>query len=181
MELHAALVFAATLPNDDYAGFLLSTSVLLADRLQGGLGTDDLFWHWDAFRAHYRIAEVVPRVTIMQGFRRANINGRVALFDPPELFELTSYSHDETLGKLAAVDPEFAAFGKLIAQSLSDPGAYRNEGMRHAHAAVSGKVPAAITLGIRAIYETIDTWDPEPDLTFDPSGPLPVMLPGPGA
>ena len=50
---HQALVLAATLPEDDPDAFEAATAILLADRLQRGAGSDDLFWHWDAFQRHY--------------------------------------------------------------------------------------------------------------------------------
>jgi hypothetical protein len=68
LPLHESLLLAATMPDDDFEAFVLATMILLADRLQGGAGTDDLFWHWDAFAEHYLTAAPPQRAAIILGF-----------------------------------------------------------------------------------------------------------------
>jgi hypothetical protein len=68
LALHETLLLAATLPDEDFEAFVLATTILLADRLQGGPGPDDLFWHWDAFAEHYLTAAPVERAALLLGF-----------------------------------------------------------------------------------------------------------------
>jgi hypothetical protein len=68
LPLHETLLLAATLPDEDFEAFVLATMILLADRLQGGAGPDDLFWHWDAFAEHYLTAAPVQRAALILGF-----------------------------------------------------------------------------------------------------------------
>lgn len=83
LKLHQKLVLAAALPNDDFDAFQIATALLLADRLQRGLGSDDLYWHWDAFQEHYALSPAHIRASVMHGFRRMQIEGLVVLADPP--------------------------------------------------------------------------------------------------
>lgn len=68
LALHETLLLAATLPDEDFEAFALATMILLADRLQGGAGPDDLYWHWDALAEHYLTAAPVERAAIVRGF-----------------------------------------------------------------------------------------------------------------
>jgi hypothetical protein len=68
LPLHETLLLAASMPDDDFEAFIVATMILLADRLQGGAGPDDLFWHWDAFAEHYLTAAPVPRAALILGF-----------------------------------------------------------------------------------------------------------------
>jgi hypothetical protein len=68
LPLHETLLLSASMPDDDFEAFVVATMILLADRLQGGAGPDDLYWHWDAFAEHYLTAAPVPRAALMLGF-----------------------------------------------------------------------------------------------------------------
>ena len=69
LPLHETLLLSASLPDEDFEAFVLATMILLADRLQGGAGPDDLFWHWDAFAEHYLTAAPAHRAALVLGFR----------------------------------------------------------------------------------------------------------------
>lgn len=75
LRLHETLLLAATLPDDDFGSFELATIILLADRLRGGRGPDDLYWHWDAFCDHYLLCSGVSRAAIIHGFLEADSAG----------------------------------------------------------------------------------------------------------
>lgn len=77
LKLHETLLLAATLPDDDYATFELASLLLLADRLQHGRGPDDLYWHWDAFAAHYQLAPPPVRAALINGFIECERMGRL--------------------------------------------------------------------------------------------------------
>lgn len=79
VAMHPHLLLAATLPDDDVDAFAAATATLLADRLQRGRGEDDLYWHWDAFRPHYRLLEPPVRAAIFQGYAHAHRAGLVTL------------------------------------------------------------------------------------------------------
>jgi hypothetical protein len=68
LALHETILLAASLPDDDFEAFVVATAILLADRLQGGPGPDDLAWHWDAFADHYALAEPPQKSTLLLGF-----------------------------------------------------------------------------------------------------------------
>lgn len=127
-RLHAALVLAATLPNDDFSAFVVATATLLADRLQDGGGSDDLFWHWDAFREHYAIAPPPVRAAIMQGYAAQNALGLVALLDPPSVDDLTTEPGTDILEALRPLTRTTnrtlqGIARKLIDETLSNTGA----------------------------------------------------------
>lgn len=82
-DLYDALLFGATLPGGDRDVFVLATALLLADRLQQGGGTDDLWHHWDTLRADYNALPPVPRSAILRGYRVAGARGLIALGAPP--------------------------------------------------------------------------------------------------
>jgi hypothetical protein len=80
---YSEIRLAAAMPDEDFAGFIAATALLLADRLQQGCGADNLFWNWDAFRDHYMLADPPVRAALMNGFRLGDILGRVSVGDPP--------------------------------------------------------------------------------------------------
>ena len=101
-SLHETILLAASLPDDDFDAFVLSTAILLADRLQGGSGPDDLAWHWDAFADHYVLAEPPQRATLLLGFHAMVETGQL----PPDLIHLPAVSgvdRDLVLSDLRAI------------------------------------------------------------------------------
>lgn len=89
-KVYHQILLAAALPDDDFPGFVTATSLLLANRLQDSYGTDDLYWNWDAFREHYRLADPPVRAALMNGFRAMSETGRVKLFNAPDAEECLS-------------------------------------------------------------------------------------------
>ena len=193
-RVHQGLVLAATLPSDDHEAFLTSTAILLADRLQKGAGTDDLFWHWDAFHSHYVMLDAPDRSAIMQGYRRAHEEGYVALFDPPEGDVLTTEHGSEILELLVGFakqaqphagsgQPAFAReFATLIARALDDkPAATEAARIWTSDSGAILKLPEQNRLpllrGLRHLYEWREDWQPYLDQTFDPRNPGVHLLP----
>ncbi len=65
----SSILLAAAMPDEDFNSFIVATVILLADRLQGGAGQDDLYWNYDAFKDHYSLADPPIRAAVMNGFR----------------------------------------------------------------------------------------------------------------
>ncbi len=80
---YSSLLMAAAMPDEDFNGFIVSTAILLADRLQGGAGQDDLYWNYDAFKDHYLLADAPVRAALMNGFRIGHQSGRCVLPEEP--------------------------------------------------------------------------------------------------
>ncbi len=66
--LFEALQIAASQPEQDAAAFTCATAVLIADRLQHGLGDDDLGSYWAEFGPDYDRLAAPDRAAIVQGF-----------------------------------------------------------------------------------------------------------------
>ena len=78
-ELHSSVLLAAAMPDDDFPVFLLATAFALADLMQSDAAPDTLFWNWDAFHDQYVTADAPARAALLNGFRVAELAGRVAL------------------------------------------------------------------------------------------------------
>ncbi|WP_300056638.1 hypothetical protein [uncultured Roseobacter sp.] len=101
--IHADLLLIAALPDKGPDAFLSATALLLADRLQGGAGHDDLFWNWDAFREHYRKGPSPVRAAVMNGYRWAHTTRRVNLEHLPDGRDLQTYDADDLIRVLKVV------------------------------------------------------------------------------
>ncbi|MCV3269924.1 hypothetical protein [Roseobacter sinensis] len=101
--IHADLLLVAALPDKGREAFLSATALLLADRIQGGAGADDLFWNWEAFREHYRDGPSPVRAAVMNGFRWAHTTRRVNLDKVPQGRDLQTYDQDDLLRVLKVV------------------------------------------------------------------------------
>lgn len=99
---YSSVLLAAALPDEDFNAFAVATAVLLADRLQDGGGTDDLFWNFDAFEDHYRLADSPVRAAIMNGFRAAHLTERVTLRDVPQPTFCLTRQREDVLQLLAS-------------------------------------------------------------------------------
>ena len=184
---HPALLLAATLPDDDYEAFRVSTAILLADRLQQGAGDDDLFWHWDAFQAHYRTLPDADRAAVLQGYRQLQVDGLIALFDPPEGDWVTTETgqrvHMQLQPLLRLPIDEFAArIAGLCAAALDASDAVGRSAV--AWGACADRIlalpddeRAPLVRAIRHIYESAPEWQPHDGVLFDPSENLPAMIP----
>lgn len=76
--IEAALI-AASQPQADTAAFAGATALLLADRLQHGIGDDDLGSHWQAFATAYAGLAPADRAAILQGFLTGTRRGLVRM------------------------------------------------------------------------------------------------------
>lgn len=166
LRLHQALVLAAALPNDDFDAFQMATAILVADRLQGGQGNDDLFWHWDAFRDHYRIAPPWARAAIMNGYRRMEADALVSLEEPPAPADLVT---EDTERVKAAVAEESAPGTRAILEALDGPDPDPDFWARHCRPNLDPATPPALFRAIRHLYETHPDWEPCGDALFDPA------------
>ena len=97
LDVYGEVLLAAALPDDDFPAFTAATVLLLLDRLRDGVAEDDLYWNWDAFSDHYRMADPPVRAVIMNGFRAAAAAGRVSLSPPPEAGDCLTRSQAEVL------------------------------------------------------------------------------------
>ncbi|WP_299826012.1 hypothetical protein [uncultured Roseobacter sp.] len=102
-SIHADLLLVAALPDKGLDAFLTATALLLADRLQGGSGADDLFWNWDAFQDHYRKGSSPVRAAVMNGYRWAHTTRRVNLDRAPEGRDLQTYDGADLIRVLKVI------------------------------------------------------------------------------
>ncbi len=91
------LLLSAALPEDDFPAFIAATAILLTDRISEGGGTDDLYWNWEAFGDHYRLADPPVRAALMNGFRLCSDKGRVTLGDEPSQDDCLTRSDEDVL------------------------------------------------------------------------------------
>lgn len=80
-EVHASILLAAALPDDDFPVFIYATALVLCDVLQSDDAPDTLYWNWEAFHDQFAMADAPARAALMNGFRVAELAGRVDL-DP---------------------------------------------------------------------------------------------------
>ena len=153
------LLLAAAMPEDDFPGFVAATAMLIASRLQFGAGEDDLYWNWDAFRDHYRLADPPVRAALMNGFRLMHRMELVTLDAAPSDTDcLTRGSEDviatlETSGKFE--------LSRCIGAQLSP----RDAG-RLWRAAAGDKLDWQSVSGFRYLYERPASIAPrEPGMT----------------
>ena len=168
--LHPHLLLSATLPDDDVDAFTCATAVLLADRLQRGRGEDDLYWHWDAFRPHYRLIDAAARAAIFQGFAHAHRAGLVQLGVMPGPADLVTRAPMDVRAMLAGTRDGEAldALRTALAPGGDDAPAARVWERQGARLRLD---PAAgpLLIGMRHLYERSPRWQPFPDRTFDPA------------
>ena len=96
-DIYRQIMLAAALPDDDFPCFVTATSLLLANRLQDSHGTDDLYWNWDAFRDHYRLADPPVRAALMNGYRTLSDTGRVSLDNAPKAEDCLSRAVEDVV------------------------------------------------------------------------------------
>lgn len=101
-DAYSSILFAAAMPDEDFPAFTGATALLLADRLQQGGGTDDLFWNWDAFHDHYRLADPPARAALMNGFRLADQLGMTRLALSPADRDCLTFEKADVVASLGA-------------------------------------------------------------------------------
>lgn len=180
IAIHPRLLLAATLPDDDVDAFATATAILLADRLQRGGGEDDLYWHWDAFRPHYRLLEAPVRAAIFQGYAHAHRAGLVTLDAQPGPADLVTRAPMDVRAILAG-----AGDGKPteVLRAALEPGGGAAPAARlwagQGFALLRDPASRPLLSAMRHLYERDARWDPFPDRLFDPAanGPAAPLLP----
>lgn len=99
-DAYGDVLLAAALPDDDFPAFTCATALLLLDRICQGDGEDDLFWNWDAFADHYRLADPAVRAVIMNGFRTGAALERVSTSSLPDPEDCLTERADLVLERL---------------------------------------------------------------------------------
>lgn len=149
-RVYARLLLMAAMPEDDFPAFISATLILLTDRLQSGGGTDDLYWNWEAFSDHYRLADPPVRAALMNGFRLAHHMGRLNLGDDLRDADCLTQTEEDVLSMIEGEDP----FGLVEAiengVTASDAGAIW-EG------AAGGPMTWQTLAGFRYLYERVES------------------------
>lgn len=102
-DIYGEVLLASALPDDDFPAFTTATALLLLDRIRNGAGEDDLYWNWDAFSDHYRLADPSIRAVIMNGFRTAAAMGCVSISVLPETADCLTLGKDAVLVQLRRI------------------------------------------------------------------------------
>ena len=143
-EIHTSVLLAAAMPDDDFPLFLLATALVLTDMLQADDPPDTLYWNWNSFYAQYVLADAPVRAALMNGFRVAELGGRVELDPPLQTAACLTRSRDSVLAEL-----DGSGERALIAVILSEAGATEAGRLWSGVEAVSGPALA----GFRYLYE----------------------------
>ncbi|MDD9978060.1 MAG: hypothetical protein OXQ30_10075 [Boseongicola sp.] len=75
------ILLAAALPEEDFQCFILASAIVIATGLGRKSKDDMLYWKYDAFHAHYRLAEARERAAIHNGLRTIEQSG-LSSFSP---------------------------------------------------------------------------------------------------
>lgn len=178
MALHPHLLLAATLPDDDVDAFVCATAVLLADRLQRGRGDDDLYWHWDAFRPHYRLLEAPVRAALFQGYAQAHRAGLVTLDALPGPADLVTRAPMDVRTLLeGAGEGEAAAILRAALAPGGDDAPAARLWERQGTRLRLDPAAAPVLSAIRHLYERGAGWQPFQGRLFDPAAPAAPLLP----
>ena len=156
-DIYSTLLLAAVLPDHDFGAFVLATASLLADRLQQGDGRDDLFWNWDAFNQHYRLADPTDRAALLNAFRHADTIQSVKLGTVWSGADCTTQNASAVLEALYhADDPIADHLSTAIERGANIPGLtahwqqFGHQTCRDAKSAILG--------GFRWLYEYDETF-----------------------
>lgn len=143
-EVHTSVLLAAALPDEDFPVFLFATALVLTDMLQADDPPDALFWNWNTFCGQYALADARERAALMNGFKVAELGGRIELDPLLEAGHCLTQSRDNVL---AALDG--SGERALIAAILSEADAAAAGRLWSGTEIVSGP---ALT-GFRYLYE----------------------------
>ena len=174
--LHSHLLLAATLPDDDSDAFVAATAVLLADRLQRGRGEDDLYWHWDAFRPHYRLIEAPARAAIFQGYAHAHRAGLVALDVMPGPADLVTRAAMDVREVLAGAGNGDADLLRAALDARGDDAPAARLWERRGARLRLDPAAAPLLVALRHLYERNPRWQPFAGRSFDPEAAAAVPL-----
>lgn len=143
---YSSLLLAAAMPDDDFDSFVAATAILLADRIQGGAGEDDLYWNYDAFRDHYRLADSPVRAALMNAFRHGQIQGYVKLPDTPQPEACLTRQRADVLQILSAEG------NGLLCETIQSDSSAATAGALWT-AAAKRPLSLAVKIGFRYLYE----------------------------
>ncbi|NNL18695.1 MAG: hypothetical protein HKP37_08155 [Boseongicola sp.] len=143
-EVHTSVLLAAALPDDDFPAFVFATAIILCDVLQADDPPDALFWNWNSFHEQYAVADAPVRAALMNGFKMAELGGRIELDPALEAAWCLTQSRD---GVLAALDG--SGERALTAAILSEANATEAGRLWSGAETVSGPALA----GFRYLYE----------------------------
>jgi hypothetical protein len=99
--VYGAMLMASALPDDDFEPFVAATVLLLLERLSLPGSADDGFWNWNRLAPHYRLAPAATRAAIMNGFREASRQGRIALKGGPSAADCLTAPREAVLSDLS--------------------------------------------------------------------------------
>lgn len=151
---YSEIRLAAAMPDEDFGVFIGSTAILLADRLQQGCGSDNLFWNWDAFRDHYMLADPPVRAALMNAFRLGDQLGRVSVSEPPD--ETTCL----TLGRGDVVASLFTAGATDLARMVKQGVTADEAGDMWAALSNGDKKQWHLLAAFRYLYERAESLSP---------------------
>lgn len=124
LRLRDALQLAASQPQADATAFTAATAILLADRLQNGLGNVDMGLYWADFQPDYLALPAHDRAAVLQGFLTGADLGRLRPGPGPLPARLTETTEAVRADLLAAA---VAGRTQLIAGVLEAAGDQRAE------------------------------------------------------
>lgn len=153
-DFYSDVLLAAAMPEDDFPAFTTATAILLIDLLKSGEGTDKLYWNWEAFERHYRMADPHIRAAIMNAFRVGFDAGTVDPDSAPGSQDCLTFSRNAVLEALKA-----DAVGDLVNAIESDISA-ENAGTLWKNLAASAS-PIQL-IGFRYLYERQKSMTPQP-------------------
>lgn len=117
-DFYSDVLLAAAMPEDDFPAFTTATSILLMDLLQNGEGTDNLFWNWDSFEGHYRMADAKVRAAIMNAFRLGFEMGNVRTESTPTQADCLTNSKEQVIQSLT--DDGFHSVANAVSSGATD-------------------------------------------------------------
>lgn len=116
-DFYSDTLLAAAMPEDDFPAFTTATSILLMDLIRIGGGTDNLFWNWDSFADHYRMADSNVRAAIMNAFRLGFELGSVNPESPPSVLDCQTLTQSAVIKKL--LDDGFDDLAEAVESGVS--------------------------------------------------------------
>lgn len=151
-EVHTSVLLAAALPDDDFPVFVFATALVLTDMLQADDPPDALYWNWNTFHGQYALADAPLRAALMNGFKVAELAGRVELDPALDGGKCLTQSRDAVLATL-----DGSGERALIAAILSEANATEAGRLWSGADTVSGPALA----GFRYLYERAEGLAPQ--------------------
>ena len=153
-RIASQLLLIAALPDDDFPAFITATAILVANRLSGGYGDDNLYWNWDAFQEHYRLADAPVRAALMNGFLAMDKVGLVTLDGGPSEADCLTRQETDVLASLPKGDS--LGLASAIASDLPEVDAGRLW-----RKASGSELPSTMQAGFRYLYERPRSIEPD--------------------